>query len=1201
MLGSVSMDGFSTIRVAGDQLFGSGEGSDMGPLLREGASLELRWVTDVKKPKGRPGSAAAAGQEGGIVRFAVFGKEVGRLPSWAARMLLPLVNRNLIDVSAEIGLGPPRSIDIGTNIPVIVRVQLRSTALTLPGKAAPGKTKSNDGGGGKAKSKSQKAVFQEEQDGEVRKNATAALLERLSLNRRRSSQVEEEAGNDAAAEAVPAAPAQGAEVSDPEEDAEDAEEDMTREAAAQLGSSHALERLHLPGFAVPPNVFKSQLRPYQMQAVYWMWKTENPTADLPAKYLCDPNTGAPAAVANPQRPAENDGRNSEGEERELHPMWDEYELPFATGPLPGNRPSVSYIYHHRTSGALSLEFPDAALAHCRGGILADDMGLGKTVMCLALLSLDYGPPDLPSAKRAAPELRALEEADEGVSSPFQPTGTDDGVGGVLVVAPPSLIRQWHTEVERHFPAGRVPNVLEYHGSSRPRTPKELRNYGIVLTTYGTLSQEREDTPLFQVYWRRVILDEAHTIKNRCSRQAQAAFQLRSFCRWCVTGTPLQNSVEELYSLVRFLRVDPWSDWSVWRKAVVLPLEKSKTGDEVSMQQALDTARKIATPLLLRRTKATMDPKTGQPLLVLPPKHVHVLDLQLTQVERDFYEAVYTKAKTKFDSMLATGNVMTMYTHILQLITKLRQALCHPILVYAREQSAEPDLAALERRCMKEMGGSVSEKFIEGLLQDVKNGKLSDCPVCVETPEDPTLTPCGHIFCRECCYKFIRECKGFCPVCRRPDIDRKSLKVLPGASRFPKRLMASSDGQGLVPSTKMKELLNYLQEDMAAGRRSVVYSQWTSFLDLVGDMLQKSEIPFQRFDGSLNLEERHKRVMWLSEEAPPGKEGRVLMVSLKAGGCGLNLVAATRLYLLDLWWNPAVEEQAIQRVYRIGQTKEVHVYKFVVSDSIDVDLMGLHRAKERLLEDALRGGRSQAATKLTLDDLKRLFNPCRSSLRALRGAAEQPPAPAAALPPAPSSAPSIVPPVRVAPVAPVLEEDVVMEAPQPMPVNKEVKETQAPALCNGTRRPVGAALASAFALRLEERASQRGATGVLNQPAQPPQGSLEQQRPPQVQSLPKAASPQVMIQPAAAAATTRQPAAAASAPTGHWEQAVAQSAGSFKMEGQELTGFQDGDESDEDLSDSDLMAVAEVIEAQQQRQTQEDACWDAMPADSLEGL
>jgi SNF2 family DNA or RNA helicase len=173
--------------------------------------------------------------------------------------------------------------------------------------------------------------------------------------------------------------------------------------------------------------------------------------------------------------------------------------------------------------------------------------------------------------------------------------------------------------------------------------------------------------------------------------------------------------------------------------------------------------------------------------------------------------------------------------------------------------------------------------------------------------------------------------------------------------------------------------------MKHGRRAVVFSQWTAFLDLVGSMLDDAAVPYRLFTGSLSREERRKHVEWLSEEEPvSSKNGRVLLISLKAGGTGLNLVAATRLYLLDMWWNPAVEEQAIQRVHRIGQRSEVHVYRFIVTDSIDTDVLELHRAKERLLEDALHGGLQQeAASKLTIEDFKKLFNPCRKSLAKIR--------------------------------------------------------------------------------------------------------------------------------------------------------------------------------------------------------------------------
>ncbi|CAE8710884.1 unnamed protein product, partial [Polarella glacialis] len=174
-------------------------------------------------------------------------------------------------------------------------------------------------------------------------------------------------------------------------------------------------------------------------------------------------------------------------------------------------------------------------------------------MCLALLSLDFGPRDLPSARTAAPMLKALEEAEDAEASgpsskPVltsffqtqqqpQPSIADDGgVGGVLVVAPLSLIRQWAAEVELHFPESARPSVHEYYGSGRNRTAEQLRSFGVVLTTYNTLSSEKENGTLMQVYWRRIILDEAHSIKNRCSRPRP---RLHSACEATADGSLLR--------------------------------------------------------------------------------------------------------------------------------------------------------------------------------------------------------------------------------------------------------------------------------------------------------------------------------------------------------------------------------------------------------------------------------------------------------------------------------------------------------------------------------------------------------------------------------------------------------------------------------------------------------------------------------------
>jgi len=1046
MLGFVQFNAYSTVRVGADERFRSScDTGTLGPLLCDGARLELRWTLDMKKTKSKAFNAESVGRPGGVIRFCACGLEVGKFPAAIAHMLVPLLARQLVDVDAHVGSCPPCILELGTNVPVVVQVFLRSTALcssSTPAKVSKGasallagqKAVDIDANGSqlkkKAKTMNATELKEEEADREVQKNAIAQLFEHLNLSRRQAavtrdlgdvSSISSEVGPSISSDVGPGAVAadySAMESADADADGDEeeapAQEDMTAEAQAQLGGRQALERADLPAIDLPEDLFGARLHRYQAQAVYWMWQRENPTSELPARWL-QGNMETSALTSEIGQEVSKD--TEKAHQRPLHPMWDEYELSQPAGPLPGCRGEVRFIYHHRTSGALSLDFPDAALAHCRGGVLADDMGLGKTVMCLALLALDL-PTDVPNARDAAPRCCSLEAATpsttRGVTS-FLRTTSDNAVGGTLIVVPVSLMTQWNSEAERHFPPSRRPKVHEWHGGGRHLQPQQLRVMDIVLTTYQTLASEREDGALFQVYWRRIILDEAHTIKNRCSRMAQAAFRLNGFTRWCVTGTPLQNSLDELYALVKFLRLDPWSAWPEWRNAVSLPLDRGRRGDGNAMAQALDAGRRVVQPLLLRRTKATRDPKTQQLLLELPPKHVHVLDLQLSVPERDFYDALFKKAQTQFDTFVSSGEALTKYTHILQLILKLRQALCHPFLVFARDGASDTDFQQMEQRCLSEMSkDSVNtQRFVENLLSELRQGTLPDCPICVDTPEDPAMTPCGHIFCRECAIKAITEWKGECPVCRQPNaLSRKSLRILPGASRFPSRLLAnaskggdSSDGGGAGPiqSTKTKALLGFLREDMAAQRRVVVFSQWTSFLDLVGPALDAETIPFRRFDGSLSREERQACVAWFSEgsdadgTAPPNMpQGRVLLISLKAGGVGLNLTVSNRLYLLDLWWNPAVEEQAIQRVHRIGQKSEVHIYKFVVSNSIDTDLLSLQGAKSRLLEDALEsGGSRQMGSKLSMDDIKRLFNPCRS-LQNLQGSVEAPQVPSDSL-------------------------------------------------------------------------------------------------------------------------------------------------------------------------------------------------------------
>ncbi|XP_020581441.1 putative SWI/SNF-related matrix-associated actin-dependent regulator of chromatin subfamily A member 3-like 2 [Phalaenopsis equestris] len=691
----------------------------------------------------------------------------------------------------------------------------------------------------------------------------------------------------------------------------------------------------------PPETLLCELRSYQKQALRWMLQLEK-------------------------------GRCLEEAAITLHPCWDAYHLPDKNDHV---------IYLNAFSGDATTEFPSTQQI-ARGytnNILADAMGLGKTIMTLALLLAH-------SEKGKSPTCSSIQSSNEDgnagdgldkLSSASKKAASIYGFtklksksilvgGGNLIVCPMTLLGQWKAEIEVHAQQGSL-SLYVHYGASRPKEAKILAQSDVVLTTYGVLASEfsaenaDENGGLYSVQWFRIVLDEAHIIKSSKSQVSIAAAALIADRRWCLTGTPIQNNLEDLYSLLRFLHVEPWGNWALWNKLIQKPYE---AGDECGLKLVQTLLR----PIMLRRTKLSTD-RDGRPIIILPPADIGVIYCELAESEKDFYEALFRRSKVKFDQFVEQGRVLHNYASILELLLRLRQCCDHPFLVMSRGDTKDfADLNKLARRFLKGSKGAVgsdsnvapSKAYIMEVMEELRKGEEGECPICLEAFEDAVLTPCAHRLCRECLLASWRSnTSGLCPVCRTT-VNKQDLITAPTDSRF-----QIDVEKNWVESSKVSALLHELEKLRGTGSKSIVFSQWTAFLDLLQVPLSRNNITFARLDGTLNQQQREKVISQFTEE----KNILVLLMSLKAGGVGINLTAACNAFLLDPWWNPAVEEQAVMRIHRIGQTKPVSIKRFIVKGTVEERMEAVQARKQRMISGALT---DQEVRTARIEELKMLF-------------------------------------------------------------------------------------------------------------------------------------------------------------------------------------------------------------------------------------
>ncbi|PBK76887.1 hypothetical protein ARMSODRAFT_874937 [Armillaria solidipes] len=726
----------------------------------------------------------------------------------------------------------------------------------------------------------------------------------------------------------------------------------------------------------PADTFNLSLRGYQKQALFWMQSLES-------------------------------GKSDAREATSMHPLWCQYAFPIKTdSEIIDLTADEKPFYFNPYSGELSLTFPKAE-RNCRGGILAMRyvlvLGPGLTVpdrIMLSSLIHTHLASDEDVSEVATSSTKSKQLRLDAAFKPAARRKASKPPSATLIVAPTSLLGQWADEMERSSKPGTV-KVQVWHGQNRHDLDAAMEdNKGdtsikVIVTSYGVLVSEHAksekssswNSPIFETEWLRVVLDEAHACKSRTSKTAKAVYALRARRRWAVTGTPIVNKLEDLFSLLRFLDFKPWSDFSFFRSFITVPFLARDP-------KAIEVVQVILESVLLRREKNMCD-ANGKKIVDLPSKEVVVENLEFSMAERKLYDSIYNSIKRNFDQLSAKGLIGRNYTHILAMLMRLRRAVLHPSLVLSPE----------EDRALSPSGdGFIEIKDILGAFQEDEGSSSGsnifaqnalanlgedapECPICMDVMDKPMLVPeCMHQCCKDCINMFIATCeeKGQepgCPTCSRRPIKINELIEVVKAQSSAVSGTAVKHGTQVVlrknnfqSSTKLDALLQNLSRlrDQDPCFRAIVFSQFTSFLDLIEKALKRDRFDFYRFDGSMDVK---KRTAALNDFKSTSRTSKVLIVSLKAGGVGLNVTCKHILIAckthMDCWWNAATENQAIDRVHRLGQQKTVYVKHFIISNTIEGRILQIQKRKTAIVKEAFRGS-GTGAEKESMENLKIMF-------------------------------------------------------------------------------------------------------------------------------------------------------------------------------------------------------------------------------------
>ncbi|KAK7962443.1 uncharacterized protein PG986_003268 [Apiospora aurea] len=713
--------------------------------------------------------------------------------------------------------------------------------------------------------------------------------------------------------------------------------------------------------------------------------------------------------------------------------------------------------------------------HKRGGILADDMGLGKTISTLALLVDGRVPASQTSPGR---------------------------LGTSVVVAPVSLLRQWENEIKDKVKHTHLLKVHDYHKKKLPYD--ELRKFDVVLTSYGKLGMELKAMDAFtkdkisrgesvdknilaekfpficaKESFLRLIVDESQMIKNKSTQMHRAVCRVPAKYRWCLSGTPMMNNVDEMGSLIHFLQIKPYNDPQEFKRKFAALYPKGRSFEDP--QKVMKSLQVLLRAIMLRRTKtSTID---GAPIITLPSKTEVTDYVVFTEDEQQYYNDLYHQSRVEFSKFLRAGTVGKHYQLMLVKLLRLRQACCHPYLHITDLEFTNVEMSEQE---MATLAKEIHSARVDALKEEETP---LECPICMEISWNPSiLVPCGHYACHECLQLHTNsseqqrneldngKAKPRCVICRAEfdmkgtvtyeafksifmpetrgdsqaqsadgdvadvesgsdsdsdsdstdsaedgdDIDdRGNLKDFivddDDDEEYQPKSKSKDKGKGKaksesekkrdkkkeyiqphmlgklrkeatrnahahkkylkylgniwLPSAKITKCIEVIRGIQESGEKTIVFSQWTLLLDLLEVPLKQDlGLRFRRYDGGMSAKQRDEAVQQFREDP----NVKVMVTSLKAGNAGLNLVCASRVIILDPFWNPFIEKQAVDRTYRIGQRKPVEVHRILIKDTVEDRIMELQEEKRDIVEGAMDEKAARDLGRLSTRDLAYIF-------------------------------------------------------------------------------------------------------------------------------------------------------------------------------------------------------------------------------------